>query len=133
MSIRSIDIKNFSITFIIIAGMFAAGIIIGKFYFSKTDIKIIDRIVYQTVWKEKPAASLPFTQVNFDNLLACTLSEINFKDHTEKNYLFVTAFDSCKENTARYEIGQKGNWKVYAIIGGLGVIAGGYAVYRLTR
>ena len=133
MSIRSIDLKNGAITLLVIACIFAAGALVGKYYFSKTDIKIVDRVVYTTVRKEKPAANLPATQDNFDNLLACTLSEINFKDKTENNYLFVTAYDQCKENTARYEIGTKGNWKIYGAVAGLAAIAGGITVYKLTR
>jgi len=131
MSVRSIDLKNGAITLLVIACIFAAGALVGKYYFSKTDIKVIDRIVYTTVYKE--SAPTQYTPENFDKLLLWANSPINFKDRTEKNYLFVTAFDLNKENTARYEIGTKGNWKVYGVIAGLAAIAGGIAVYELKR
>jgi len=113
--------------------LFVGGIFIGKYYFSKTDIKVVEKVEYKTIWKEKPAANLPFTQENFDNLLYCATSDLHFKDRTEKNYLFVTAFDACKENTARYEIGTKGDWKVYVCLAGAGVVAGGVITYKLLK
>jgi hypothetical protein len=111
--------------------LFVGGVLTGKYYFAKTDIKVVDRTIYTTVYKE--ATPTEFNQQNFDLLKLWVNSPIQFKDRTEKNYLFVTAFDLHKENTARYEIGTYGDWKVYAIIGGLGAIAGGYTIYKLTR
>ena len=113
--------------------LFTGGIFIGKYKFSTHEIKIEQKIEYKTIWKEKPAANLPFTQENFDNLLFCTVSDLHFKEKTENNYLYVTAYDACKENTARYEIGTKGNWKIYAGIGAAGIITGGYLVYKWKK
>lgn len=127
------NLKNTAISILILIAIFAGGVLVGKHYFSKTDIKVIDKVVYKTVWKEKPAPDLPFTQENFNNLLYCVNSDIIFKDKTDKNYLYVTAYDECKEATARYEIGSKGDWRFYVGFGIAGAAAGGYLVYKLLR
>ena len=125
------DIQKEIISILTIIGIFAAGLFIGRFYFSKTEIKIKERIVYTTVYTEK----IPpiFDQNNFDKLLKCYNSDLQFKDRTESNYLFVTAFDSCKEATARYEIGTKGDWKIYTGVGVAGIITGGILYYKYGR
>src|SRR4030066_1288967 len=110
--------------------LFTGGIFIGKYKFSTHEIKIEQKIEYKTIWKEKPAVNLPFTQDNFDNLLFCAVSDLHFKEKTEKNYLYVTAFDACKENTARYEISTKGNWKIYLSIAGVAALTGGILSYK---
>lgn len=113
--------------------LFVGGIFIGKYKFSTHEIKIEEKIEYKTIWKEKPAQDLPFTQENFDNLLFCATSDLHFKEKTENNYLYVTAYDACKENTARYEIGTKGNWKIYLGIAGVAAITGGILSYKYLR
>jgi hypothetical protein len=125
--------KNIIIGLISAIIIFAGGLLIGKLYFSKTDIKVTERIVYKTQWKEKPAADLPFTQQNFNNLLFCAVSDINFKDRAESDYLFITAFDECKENTARYKIGTKGDWAVYLGVGVVAFAGGSYLAYKLLK
>lgn len=121
---------------------FTVGIFIGKYKFSTQEIKIVEKKVYETKWKTKieyvknpdTGKNQPiFDQNNFNRLLNCYDSPLNFKDRTEKNYLFVTAFDDCKEATARYKISQKGNWKIYFTFAGIGVVAGGVAVYYLRK
>lgn len=135
--------KNFKfITIGLIAAItiFAGGLLIGKFYFSKTDIKVVDRLVYKTKWKTEIKTKIvykdkepEFSQENFDIFYNCYTSPISFKDYTEKNYLFVTAYDDCKEAEARYEIGSSGNWKLYFSLGAITATGAGYGIYRLIK
>jgi len=134
------------ITGIILAiALLVGGIFIGKYKFSTHDIEIKDRIVYQTKWKTKVEyreKKPEMTVENYDFFYNCWTSSIDFKEKTETsyswlifrhNYLYITAFDQCKENTARYEIGTKGNWKVYLAIAGLGAAAGGATIWYFTK
>jgi len=125
------------ITGIILAiALLIGGIFIGKYKFSTHEIQVLEKKIYETKWKTKIVYKdnkPEFTQENFDIAVACMESSIDFKDRTENNYLFITAFDDCKENTARYEIGTKGNWKVYLAIAGLGAAAGGATIWYLTK
>jgi len=125
------NIKNGAIVILIIIFIFLSGLFVGRFYFSKTEIKVTERIVYKTEWKEKIQPI--FDQDNFNRLLTCYNSELRFKDRTENNYLFVTAFDECKENTIKYEIGQRGDWKIYTGVGVAGILVGGYLYYKFCR
>lgn len=109
--------------------IFIGGIIIGKYYFSK--IEVVEKKVTKTVYKDK--IQYVYKQETFDELWKCYESPIKFKDKTESNTLSVTAYDSCKEATVKYEIGSNTDWKVYACIAGVGAIAGGYAVYKLRK
>jgi hypothetical protein len=113
--------------------LFAGGIFVGKYKFSTHEIKIEEKIEYKTIWKEKPALDMPFTQENFNNLLYCATADLHFQEKTENDYLYVTASDGCKENTARYKIGQKGNWKIYFGIAGVAAITGGVIAYKYFR
>jgi hypothetical protein len=131
MSLRNIDIKNGATTLLVIAGIFIVGLLVGKFYFAKTEIKVVDRIIYKTIYKEPIPTE--FNQQNFDLLNSWVNSPIQFKDRTEKNYLFITAYDANKSADARYEIGQKGNWRIYGTIAGVAALAGGITVYKLKR
>jgi hypothetical protein len=106
---------------------FIAGLLIGKYKFATHEIKVITETVTETKYKTKIeyVNNTPvFDQSNFNRLLACYESPLKFKDKTENNYLFVTAFDDCKEATARYEIGTKGNLKFYLTLTGIGAAAG---------
>jgi len=107
------------------------GVFIGKYYFSKTDIKVVDRIVYKTEYKTKIVKE--YTTENFDQLWGCYQSPITFADRTEQSYLYVTAKDDCKEATARYQIGTKGNYKIYLGIAGAAAITGGILSYKYLR
>jgi hypothetical protein len=125
------NLKDIAIAIGIIIAIFLSGIFVGRFYFAKTEIKVVERLIYKTIYKEK--IQPVFDQDNFNRLLACYNSELKFKDRTENNYLFVTALDDCKEATARYEIGQSGSWKIYAGVGLVGILAGGYLSYKYLR
>ncbi len=121
---------------ILAIALLVGGIFIGKYKFSTHEIQVVEKKIYETKWKTKIVYKdnkPEFTQENFGIAVACMESSIDFKDRTENNYLFVTAFDNCKENTARYEIGTKGNYKVYLAIAGIGVAGGAAAVYYLIR
>jgi hypothetical protein len=109
--------KSIIIGAIIAIGLYAGGVITGKYYFAKTDIKIVEKEIIKTEWKYKELRQPVFDHDNFNKLLLCYNSELKFKEKTEKNYLHVTAFDECKEAEIRYEIGTKGNWKIYVSIG----------------
>ena len=131
------EIKKIIGTFIAVMLVFIIGIITGKYYFSTTEIKVVEKKVYETKWKtkikteylkEKPM----FTEEDYDLFYRCTIAPIKFEDWTENNYLYVKAFDECKEAEARYEIGTKGDWKIYAGIG-LGGFALGTSLYLILR
>lgn len=125
------NLKDITIAIGIIIVIFLSGLFIGRFYFAKTDIKVIDRVIYKTVYKDK--IQPVFDQDNFNRLLTCYNSELQFKDKTIDNFLFVTAYDDCKENTIKYEIGTKGDWKIYAGVGVAGILTGGYLYYKFGR
>lgn len=121
---------------------FITGVLIGKNNFSKNNIKIIEKKIEITKWKTKieyvknpdTGNQQPvFDQDNFNRLLTCYESPLKFQDRTENNYLFVTAFDDCKEATARYEIGTAGNYKIYLAFGTAGILAGGIITYTIMR
>lgn len=124
-------IKYITIGTLIAIILFVSGLFIGKHYFSKTEIKIEEKIVYKTEWKTK--IEYVYTQDNFDALYKCYQSPIIFDERIENNYLSITAFDDCKEATARYKIGQKGNWKIYLTVAGIGAAGGGYLIYRILK
>ncbi len=114
---------------IIIAVIF--GIIFGKYYFSKTEIQIKEKIVYKTEYKTK--IEYVNNQENFNALYKCYQSPINFKEKTENEWLIIHAEDACKSSDIKYKIGTKGDWKVYAAIAGVGAAGGGYLVYRILK
>lgn len=116
--------------------IFAGGIFTGKYKFSTQDIKVVEKKVYETKWKTKIKyvnKEPEFTKENFDISFNCMMSSLNFKDYTENNYLFITAFDDCKEATARYEIGTKNNWRVYLIWAGIGAAVTAGTVWYYNR
>lgn len=119
--------------------IFLSGVFIGKNQFSTHEIKIQEKIVYSTEWKTKikvikdPDTGRPaplFDQDNFNRLLSCYESPLKFQEKIRNNYLYITAYDNCKEAQAEYEIVTKGNWKIYLAMAGIGVaIGGGVALY----
>lgn len=116
--------------------IFIGGLFTGKYKFSTQDIKIVDRVITETKWKTKIEyiKSKPqFTQENFDLFYDSWKSPINFKDKTENNNLFVTAYTDYKEATARYEIGTKNDWKMYLAFAGLGAVATAGTLYYFFR
>lgn len=120
--------------------LFVSGIIVGKYKFSTKDIQVIEKIEYQTKWKTEFREKIvykdkkpEFSQENFNIFYESYQAPIHFKDRTEKNYLFVTAYTPYKEAIARYEIGTKGNWKYYLIWAGIGMAAGGAALWYFTK
>lgn len=123
------NIKNALIALLIILLLCGVSFLAGR-YTKPTDIKVIDKYIYSTIYKDIPTE---YTPENFDRLLFCAKSPIDFRDRTEKNYLFVTAFDACKENTARYEIGQNTDWIFYGelVLGGMAL--GGLTYLIITR
>lgn len=127
---------------ILTIAVFLSGLFIGKKYFATHEIKVITKTVTETKYKTKieyvknhdTGNHQPvFDQDNFNRLLACYESPLKFQDRTENNYLFVTAFDDCKEATARYEIGTSGNYKIYLAFGTAGILAGGIITYTIMR
>src|SRR4030042_1278224 len=105
--------------------LFSSGVLTGRYYFTKTDIKIIEKVVTETKYKYKnlkPENKPIFDQENFNRLLACYDSPLQFKTNTINNILNVKVYDDCKEATALYEIGTTGNYKIYLGIGAAGVI-----------
>ena len=72
------------------------------------------------------------TDDDLSDLIFCYNASLDFKDHTENNILFVTAFTPCKEATAEYKIGVKNNYAVYLTIGLVG-IGTGLALYHFMR
>jgi hypothetical protein len=123
--------KNIYYGILIAIILCVSSFLVGKFGFSTHEIEVKEKVVYKTIYKETTPTE--FNQQNFDLLTSWVNSPIQFKDRTEKNYLFVTAFDDHKEATARYEIGTVGDWKLYGCLIGAGAIAGGYAIYKLTK
>lgn len=119
---------------------FISGILIGKYKFSKQDIKVVEVTHSETKWDTKIETKIvyrdkkpEFNQDNFDIFYNCYKSPIQFKHTVNNNFLNVTAFDDCKEATAQYEIGTKGNWKMYLAFAGICAAAGGAALWYFTR
>ena len=131
MSIRSIDLKNGVITLLVIAGIFMAGALVGKCFFSTHNIEVNEKIIYKTIYKEK--IQPVFDQDNFNRLLVCYNSELKFTDTTNNDWLTIHVEDACKSADAKYKIRTHGNWTVYGSIAILAAIAGGITVYQLKR
>ena len=109
--------------------LFAGGVLLGKHYFSSTEIKVVEKKVYETVWKTKVKYVKAETKDDLvledcNNLIDWYNSPLEFKDHTENNYLYVTAFDLAKSAEVRYKIGTKGNWILYGSIALAGIATG---------
>lgn len=112
---------------IIAIGLFISGLLVGRYVFYKTEIKVIKETVTKTEYKYKylKSENKPvFDQENFNRLLYCYDSPLLFEDHTEGNTLHVKAYDECKEATVQYEIGSKGNYKIYLTVGVVGILTG---------
>jgi hypothetical protein len=119
--------KYFIISAIALIIVFLAGMKVGSIYFAKTEIKIVKETEYKTVYKYKdlkPINNPIFDIDNFNRLLECYDSPLQFEARTVESVLSVRAFDACKENTIQYEIGSKGNYKIYIGIGVVGVLTG---------
>ena len=103
--------------------LFLSGFCTSKYFFPQ--IRIIEKKVYKTVYKE-------IDKNDTESLFLCYKSPIMFRDTIDMNYLYITAFDDCKSNTARYQIGTKGNWKMYVGFGVGGIIVGivGYNFFK---
>ncbi len=102
--------------------LFVSGILVGRYKFVKTEIKIIEKEVTKTEYKVK--VEKVFDQTNFDNLLKCYDSPITFTNYTKDNYLFVKAEDLCKDAEVKYEIKSAGNYKFYIGLSAAGLITG---------
>lgn len=107
--------------------LFISGVIVGGKYYAKTEIKVIEKEVTKTEYKYKDlkADSKPVFDVdNFNRLLQCYDSPLQFEHRVEKNSLFVKAFDDCKEAEAKFGIGTKNNIRMYLTVGAIGVGVG---------
>jgi hypothetical protein len=128
--------------------LFLSGLMIGRYVFYKTEIKVEEVKVEDTIWKDKynqlqkKVVSMPkqitqadkekITDDDLSDLIFCYNASLDFEDHTENNILFVTAFTPCKEATAEYKIGVRNNYAVYLTIGLVG-IGTGLALYHFMR
>ena len=115
--------------------LFIGGVLLGKYYFSSIEIKIVEKKVFETKWKTKIVYrdNKPvFNMENFNILNDCYTSPIEFEEHTKNDYLHVLAYDNCKQAEARYKIGQKGNWTYYIAFatGGFVLATGLYLILR---
>jgi len=126
-------VKKSLINIIVIVAVFLAGIILGKLYFSKTEIKIVDRVQYKTEWKTKIIKEN--TPANFDQLYNCYISPITINADVKENIFHVTAKDDCKESSADFKVkvSDKNGWKFYAGIAAAGILAGGIVTYKLLK
>ena len=136
------------IAIVLLTGTFFTGLYFGKTYFPQK-IKVKEVKVENTIWKDKydqlqkkiasmpkqitPADKEKITDNNLSDLIFCYNASLDFKDHVENNTLFVTAYTPCKEATAKYEIGTKGDYKIYLTVGVIGILAGTGLTYYLTK
>jgi hypothetical protein len=107
--------------------LFISGVIVGGKYYAKTEIKIVKETEYKTIYKYKdlkPINNPIFDIDNFNRLLECYDSPLQFETHSVNRSVSVRAFDACKENMIDIEIGSKGDYKVYIGIGAVGVLTG---------
>ncbi len=107
--------------------LFTAGLLTGKYYFAKTDIKIVKEIVTKTEYKYKDLKieNKPVFDVdNFNRLLYCYNSELKINKTVNDNWLNIHVADECKSIDLKYEIGTRGNYKIYFTIGIVGVGSG---------
>jgi hypothetical protein len=112
--------------------LFMSGLLVGRYKFYKTEIRVVEREVTKTEYKIK--VEKIFDKSNFDNLLTCYESPITFKNSTDKNYLYVTAGDLCKDATVKYEIKSAGNMRLYFTVGIAGLVVGaGTGIYLYHR
>ena len=135
--------------------MFIVGFISGMKYISNNDQpKIVDKVISDTKWKDKyltlkQAYDKKNKVILKKNLtpeiskqaINCMFSPLNADETIEMKYsyfvfprtvLTVRMYDDCKEATARYEIGQKGNWKIYTTIA-VAAAAGGAGIYYFLK
>jgi len=115
--------------------IFVSGVIIGGKHYSKTEIQIKEVIKYETKWKYKelkPESKPVFDQDNFNRLLQCYDSELDFGYRIDDNKLTVMSWDSCKTGKATFEIKSKIPIKTYLTIGIVGV-GSGIIIYHLLK
>ena len=142
--------KNIGIG-ILIGILISAGLAFaGRQYLVKTEIKIKEVKIEDTIWKDKylqlqqklskmpkkitEAEKEKISVDDLSNLIWCYNSPLDFAHYTDHNFVYVTVTDGCKEAKAQYKIKviQKGNWKVYLTIGVIGVTSG-ILLYHLTK
>lgn len=123
--------KNKIIGPIIAIVLFTSGVLTGRYYFTKTDIKIIEKVVTKTEYKYKELKieNKPVFDIdNFNRLLYCYNSEFKTKDIVENNWLKINIADECKSIDLKYEIGTKSDFKLYLTIGAtagtIGILSG---------
>jgi hypothetical protein len=90
--------------------IFLAGMKVGKSYFSKTDIKIVEKEVTKTEYKvviKEP--SLTFEDLN--QLNECYKSPLQFGFRQDGNMFTVYSWDKCKESSVKYEVKTGYNYK----------------------
>jgi len=105
--------------------------IAGGRYYSKTDIKIVEKEVTKTEYKvviKEP--SLTFEDLN--QLNECYKSPLQFGYRQDDNIFTVYAWDKCKESSVKYEVKTGHNFKLYLTFGLVG-LASGLVLYHVLR
>lgn len=90
--------------------LFISGLLTGRFYYAKTEIKVVEKEVTKTEYKYKylKTESKPkFTEDNFTRLLYCYNTNLVLDTNTKDNTLYVKCYDECKEITGQYKISAK--------------------------
>ena len=104
---------------IIAIGLFISGLLIGKFHYAKTEIKIEKVKVKNTVWKDKhqklklskPIAKEKISVDDLNDLVYCYNSPLRFGHRIQDNEILVMAWDDCKQNEIKYKIKTKNTKK----------------------
>jgi hypothetical protein len=118
------NFKYTAIGLIIAMILFFSGLLVGRYKFYKTEIKVIKRVVTKTEWKYAELKKPAFTEDNFNRLLFCVNSDLIAKENVKDNWLNITVADECKSIDLKYRIGTAGNMRLYFTVGIAGLVVG---------
>lgn len=124
-------LKRIEISILLIFIGFGSGWVVAQKFFKESP-----EIIYKTKIKTKVIyrnyEKLPKNKL-IEKLKCYDLGVPELDGRINDNVFIVNA-GLCERKWRRdFHIGTVGNWKLYATIGGIGIIVGGYLTYKLIR
>ena len=103
---------------IILSLVFLSGILFDRYYLIDEEIKIEKVLKEDTKWKDEGIKSnlskrktsdtdTLLSTKDTDYIVDCYISDLDSKEYTEDNFLYVTVFDACKSINLRYKISSR--------------------------
>jgi hypothetical protein len=127
-------IKDLGIYTLIVLLLGAGGWELARRHYFKPPTKEVIITKTETKWAVKPIDATPAqlldwskSKIVIDYTVLSTLPE-----YTKLN---VFAYDANKytEQEIKVPVAESGNWKLYAAVGGIAAIMGGYAAYKIFK